>query len=630
MSTPNAVVNPRTLAAAMVLVGVATGAAAVGGDAPLNDWFVERVALTGTEISLAATCIEATREPGEPAHAGRPGSTSVWWTWTAPHTGRVVIAVTPTGGFQPVIGVYQGSELEHLVPVASGSAFGLGPAYATFDAVADTPYSFAVDTRAGSAGNFTLDLRSVLVPPNDLLAQALVVTSSPPPEGYPTNPVNADFFVTASNLGATLEPGETGGAASVWWRWTAPTNGEVLIELDSFGSEPTLTYPLLVVYRGTALEDLVAVNPCAQCRWAGQHYADARYDVTTGTPYLIRVASSEGAVQGTYALRGRFEGTPPNDRFSNPLIIDNSGRLLQQGNVYLLGWNSVATREPGEPYHGGNALYAGTKSVWWRWTAPFSGRANVGVTPVGYAFSAMLGVYTGSAVDQLSRVAYCRSLNPNGSCSTTFSFMTGATYHLAVAGGGTYGDSGEYRLGLSLSIDTNAPAVTITSPVEGQPLEGPEIVVAGRATDPAGAGPLAYSSGVQSVEVRLNGGPWRPAAGTDAWTCPLTLEPGANLIEARARDHVGNESLPASARVFLGLVMVGVVTDHGFTVTFPTEAGQVYHLEFTASLAVPAQWLPVSGASVNGTGTALALTDPQAGRTTQRFYRLRAQPQTRR
>ena len=58
---------------------------------PLNDDFAGRTVLTGASISLSASNKGATKEPGEPDHAGGTGGSSVWWTWTAPANGEVRI-----------------------------------------------------------------------------------------------------------------------------------------------------------------------------------------------------------------------------------------------------------------------------------------------------------------------------------------------------------------------------------------------------------------------------------------------------------------------------------------------------------------------------------------------------------
>lgn len=63
-----------------------------------GDGFVGRSRIAGS-VGLAATAnVGATREPGEPLHAGIVGGQSVWWQWDAPSDGELWI--TTEGVFQ--------------------------------------------------------------------------------------------------------------------------------------------------------------------------------------------------------------------------------------------------------------------------------------------------------------------------------------------------------------------------------------------------------------------------------------------------------------------------------------------------------------------------------------------------
>jgi hypothetical protein len=52
-----------------------------------GDNFVDRVPVAGQSSLFAGANLNATREIGEPLHAGKPGGRSVWYTWLAPITG---------------------------------------------------------------------------------------------------------------------------------------------------------------------------------------------------------------------------------------------------------------------------------------------------------------------------------------------------------------------------------------------------------------------------------------------------------------------------------------------------------------------------------------------------------------
>ena len=90
------------LLAAIIGLGISPGMAQ-----PANDLFVNRILITGTNSAVTVNSVGATRENGEPYHAGSGGA-SVWWSWTAPTNGTVTIS-TAGSSFDTVIGVYSGS-----------------------------------------------------------------------------------------------------------------------------------------------------------------------------------------------------------------------------------------------------------------------------------------------------------------------------------------------------------------------------------------------------------------------------------------------------------------------------------------------------------------------------------------
>lgn len=149
--------------------------------AEFNDDFAHRLALTGASADASGSVLGATREPVEPAHAGRPGSRSVWWTWTAPASGPVAID-TLGSGFDTTLAVYEGATLEALTEVTSDADIRPGQIAASFlkfDAVAGREYQIAVDSAkaTGADGHVHLTLRqppaapSIVDPPHDVTVQ---------------------------------------------------------------------------------------------------------------------------------------------------------------------------------------------------------------------------------------------------------------------------------------------------------------------------------------------------------------------------------------------------------------------------------------------------------------------------
>src|SRR5664280_641951 len=70
---------------------------------PANDMFANRIVITGTNVVVTGSNVGATRETGEPYHAGNTGGASIWWSWTAPRVGTVTIS-TAGSGFDTILG----------------------------------------------------------------------------------------------------------------------------------------------------------------------------------------------------------------------------------------------------------------------------------------------------------------------------------------------------------------------------------------------------------------------------------------------------------------------------------------------------------------------------------------------
>jgi hypothetical protein len=193
-----------------VLVVCLACAASAAAAPPANDSFASPTPITiGNPVS--ATTVEATKQTGEPNHAGNAGGHSVSFSWTATQTGMVGLS-TPcsfSGELEPLVGVYTGSAVNALTPVASNDDGGgeCSPASRlTFTATAGTVYRIAVDGKGGAVGPITLHLDS---PPfNDDFAAAEEI------------PVDGGWMPEASAL-ATSQGGEPlPGGHSLWYSWT--------------------------------------------------------------------------------------------------------------------------------------------------------------------------------------------------------------------------------------------------------------------------------------------------------------------------------------------------------------------------------------------------------------------------
>ncbi|MCY2987020.1 MAG: PA14 domain-containing protein, partial [Planctomycetota bacterium] len=184
---------------------------------PGNNNFANRSTIIGATATATGTNVGATKESGEPNHAGITGGKSVWWTWTAPSTGSVQID-TIGSNFDTILGVYTGSSVSSLTAVSGGSDDDSGgnlTSQGTFNAVAGTTYQIAVDGYGVTSGNITLHVNQTSGPGNNNFANRASISG-------------ASVTITGTNVGATKESGEpnhagNSGGKSVWWTWTAPS-----------------------------------------------------------------------------------------------------------------------------------------------------------------------------------------------------------------------------------------------------------------------------------------------------------------------------------------------------------------------------------------------------------------------
>jgi hypothetical protein len=410
--------------------------------APANDAFAAPTALPDFPGEKSGSNLEATKETGEPNHAGNPGGHSVWYSWTPSSSRRVGIQNGSCfGGTDVVIAVYTGSSVDALTPVASNQSpappacfFSEAP-QAEFETTAGTTYWIAVDGRDGAQGDFNLRFNGE--PGNDDFADAMTVGA--------TTPQNV-FGTTRLASKETGEPDHVSdpGGHSIWFEWTPTASEPVRISTctNSSGIDA-----VLAVYTGSELDSLteVAANDEAARRLTsgGCIGADSavKVNAVAGTTYRIAVDGANGT-SGKFNLR--IEGRPQNDAFESPLFIFSP---LPTGASQVT--NEGATEETGEPDHAG---FAGGQSVWFEWIAPTSGPVRIATcSHEGLDLDTVLAVYKGSSIGGLTEVAanddglrsWCRDHNSE----VEIDAVSGSLYKIAVD------SKGDSQGAFGLSID---------------------------------------------------------------------------------------------------------------------------------------------------------------------------------
>jgi subtilisin len=142
---------------------------------------------------------------------------------------------------------------------------------------------------------------------------------------------------------------------------------------------------------------------------------------------------------------------PPNDNFANARI--SSGYSYAAN-----GTNVGATRESGDPAYAG--INYTSHTVWYRWTAPYSGPVEIDTCYGLINFDTIMGVYTGSALGSLTEVA----ANDDGcdfgrGSKVTINATQGTTYSILVDGYAK--QKGDFTFEV---VDKTAPRVASTTP----------------------------------------------------------------------------------------------------------------------------------------------------------------------
>jgi hypothetical protein len=283
-----------------------------------------------------------------------------------------------------------------------------------------TPGAFQGKYGGGASDAFVVKITEApVIAPNDGFANRLRLRGS-------------RLTVLADNTSASNETGEPNhaeiaGGKSLWWSWTAPTNGQLAVTTAGSNFDT-----LLAVYTGAWLQNLISMaandnenNDLLTSR--------VRFPVAAGAEYQIVVDGHQGQA-GVVCLSLTFSA-PANDDFANRIAITNFP-------VTVHGSNLDATREPTEFFHADDLT---SRSVWWAWTSPTNG--NVAVSTLGSSLNTALAIYTGTALDDLKLVAQNDDYADGvWTSQVTFHASLGSNYVIAVDG--VYETAGQIQLSL--------------------------------------------------------------------------------------------------------------------------------------------------------------------------------------
>jgi hypothetical protein len=261
-----------------------------------NDYFDLRQVMAGTNITFMSSTTAATRESGEPAHAGGwSPQGSRWWTWTAPRSGFVTVSADWCD-FDTLLAVYTGTAIHTLSCVASNNNWRWSnDSLLYFQAVSGQVYQVAVDgDYAGGAFRFRLEYRQ---PP--LIVSPINVT------GVAGRP----FTFQIQALNAPRSYGAVGLPAGL----AVNTNSGLITGTPA---EKTADY--------VALRASNAAGTDTQTNWF--NIMSAAYPVFTNACHAVALAGQPFSFRlaATHALAGTYSGWP----LPASLVLDANDGLI--------------------------------------------------------------------------------------------------------------------------------------------------------------------------------------------------------------------------------------------------------------------------------------------------------------
>lgn len=365
--------------------------------APANDAFESRYKLAGPVIHSSGNNLGATKQTGEPAHAGAAAANSIWWEWTAPASGPVTID-TADSVARPNLAVYTGTVLNALTAVAGDTTvFPETFSTVTFNATAGTKYQIAADSASGTRGDIALNLvTGGAVPANDAFATATV---------WNGDQQEALFYPQ----GATAEvnepaPGGRPAARSLWWKWTPATARRASFWLET---QSTTLLARLVIYKGDTLGNLTPILT----QGADVHWQRSLADVLAGTTYYIVVDTPSGPVDPGWIKMGI---EPVNGTSDMPALVDaDTGAIVES----TVGASTANTQ----------VSPSSQRQLWFAWVAPVNARMDWHVTtPAGS------GTSTSITTTGFSQGGVTVPVPGSNELLTTFDTVAGSTYFFQV------------------------------------------------------------------------------------------------------------------------------------------------------------------------------------------------------
>jgi hypothetical protein len=386
---------------------------------PPGDNFAERVRLEGDNGEVRGTNADATREVGEPLHAGKRGEHSVWYSWV-PTANGIATFTTVGSAFDTLLGIYTGSAVGGLTPVVSDEdRSGSLTSAVQFNAVAGTEYQIAIDGFFTGAGNFTLSWGLERTP--DRLPE---ITRQPQSQ------------TVARDAAVTFTVDATGDSLNYQWFFNGAAIAGATASSHSINPVKEENVGRYWVTVGNAVR-LIVSQP-----------ADLQIHVPDGPTAGQAAAAMDKLADLLRPAEGQAGRPLRSQSRAGGLHAVGGPPLLSHGVAFTQIFNTRgALKEPGEPNHRGEI---GGASAWFDFRAERDGLVTV--SSVGDGFDTVAAVYTWSErdYDELQPVLSEEGESVAGRNRVTFHARQGTTYYVAVDG--VRGAAGKVKLHVAMAV----------------------------------------------------------------------------------------------------------------------------------------------------------------------------------
>lgn len=323
----------------------------VAANNPLSGRFILQ---TTFPVNSTSSTVGATRETSEP-NASSFGT--VWWEYRRPTVAPATLRFsTSNSGISNNFWVYSGPTaptFATLVLVGTGNK--------TTDVVISSPpstrYYIQAEGASGVGGSVSLTVAHGALPSmptNDNFANRQAISGTSGTPGY------SNFLSTVEINGTEVGPFKF---HTVWFEWTCTTAGFTTFE-------PSVSSQFLQVYKYTGGGTPDETNLTSVYQF-GQFTSPAFFDAVPGT-YYIQIDDIAGVGRtGCTLTYSTYTGpSAPNDDWADAITI--TGASGSQA------WNGYgATVDPDDAVN-----FTTEPSIWFKWTAPFSGTVVITDIPV--------------------------------------------------------------------------------------------------------------------------------------------------------------------------------------------------------------------------------------------------------